>query len=267
MPSAACASTRAGQRDGREPDAGIAVPRASAPDVPERGEHQRVGDEAMVELHGHRVLEQVQIPGLHGAEAVRDEPAVHQRPGVVGGARLQAGDERAEQDLHEHEQHDRRRAARAAGRAAARGLPRSSSDSATQMQRAEDQDREAQMQRQPVLADVDAVGEAGAHHVPADRALQRRRARRCRRAWPQQRARNLSRGQEIRGTARRKATPIRRPRKRCVHSHQKMALNASRLMPLLTCWYCGICWYLANASSQSACDSGGHACRRSAAIR
>ena len=55
----------------------------------------------------------------------------------------------------------------------------------------------------------------------------------------------------------RKTTPIRRPRKRCAHSHQKMAWNASRLMPRLTCWYCGICWYLANASSQSACDSGG----------
>ena len=40
-------------------------------------------------------------------------------------------------------------------------------------ERAEDQDGEAQMQREPILADVDAVGEAGAHHVPADRALQR----------------------------------------------------------------------------------------------
>ena len=28
-------------------------------------------------------------------------------------------------------------------------------------------------------------------------------------------------------------------------------------MPRLTWWYWGICWYLANASSQSACDSGG----------
>ena len=28
-------------------------------------------------------------------------------------------------------------------------------------------------------------------------------------------------------------------------------------MPLLTWWYCGICRYLANASGQSACDSGG----------
>ena len=28
-------------------------------------------------------------------------------------------------------------------------------------------------------------------------------------------------------------------------------------MPLLTCWYCGICRYLSNASCQSASDSGG----------
>ena len=87
----------------------------------------------MIELHGQRVLEQVQIPGLHGAEAVRDEPAVHQRPGVVGGAGLQAGDEGTEQDLHEHEQHDRRCPADIRADRAAAGRPsRSSIDSATQ---------------------------------------------------------------------------------------------------------------------------------------
>ncbi len=55
----------------------------------------------------------------------------------------------------------------------------------------------------------------------------------------------------------RNAKPTRRPRKRCVHSHQKMRLKAPRLMPLLTCWYCGICRYLSKASCQSASDSGG----------
>ena len=39
-------------------------------------------------------------------------------------------------------------------------------------ERAEDQNGEPQMQRQPVLTHIDAFGKAGAHHVPADRALQ-----------------------------------------------------------------------------------------------
>src|SRR5262245_20066103 len=51
--------------------------------------------------------------------------------------------------------------------------------------------------------------------------------------------------------------PIRRPRFRCAHSHQKITLKAARLMPLLAYSYCGIRWYLRTASFQSASVSGG----------
>ena len=54
-----------------------------------------------------------------------------------------------------------------------------------------------------------------------------------------------------------KATPRSRPRKRCVHSHQKMPLKASRLMPRFSRTYCGIFWYLAKASAHCASLRGG----------
>ena len=38
-----------------------------------------------------------------------------------------------------------------------------------------------------------------------------------------------------------------------------MPLNASSDMPLFSVWYCGICWYLWNASSQALSPSGGSA--------
>ena len=52
------------------------------------------------------------------------------------------------------------------------------------------------MQGEPVLADVDAIREARAHHVPADRALQR--AEREDAGQPgRQRARHAAGGQEV----------------------------------------------------------------------
>src|SRR5579871_5423522 len=36
-----------------------------------------------------------------------------------------------------------------------------------------------------------------------------------------------------------------------------MVLNSSRLMPRLSCWYCGMVLYLANSACQSASESGG----------
>ena len=57
------------------------------------------------------------------------------------------------------------------------------------------------------------------------------------------------------GRAKTKPTP--RARIRCAHSHQKIRLNALSSMPLLICWYSGICWYLSNSSCHSASFSGG----------
>ncbi len=53
------------------------------------------------------------------------------------------------------------------------------------------------------------------------------------------------------------ATPISRPSSRWKYSHQKMPLNASSDMPLLTCRYSGVARYLSNATRQSCSVSGG----------
>ncbi len=53
--------------------------------------------------------------------------------------------------------------------------------------------------------------------------------------------------------------PISRPSKRCAYSHQKMRLNDSRVIPLFTCRYSGVCRYLSNATCQSASERGGSA--------
>src|SRR5215471_1210398 len=55
----------------------------------------------------------------------------------------------------------------------------------------------------------------------------------------------------------RNAAPIRRPRRRWAYSHQKIRLNASSVIPRLTCSYSGVAWYLRNASSHCAAETGG----------
>src|SRR3546814_9340925 len=54
-------------------------------------------------------------------------------------------------------------------------------------------------------------------------------------------------------------TPMRRPHRRWMYSHQKIVLNSSRLMPAFTCWYSGIWRYSAKSRSHSAWLSGGRA--------
>ena len=76
-----------------------------------------------------------------------------------------------------------------------------------------------QMQRQAVLADVDAVDEARLHHVPADRALQAAQRQDAEALQRRSAPRSLPISQNTtNGTA--KAMPMKRPRKRCAHSHQ-----------------------------------------------
>ena len=53
----------------------------------------------MDELHGLRVLEEVAPGRIDDEEIAGDERAVHQRPGVVGKAAVEAGDQPAEIDL------------------------------------------------------------------------------------------------------------------------------------------------------------------------
>src|SRR6185437_14330257 len=55
----------------------------------------------------------------------------------------------------------------------------------------------------------------------------------------------------------RNTAPVSRAIRRCDHSHQKIVLKASRLMPRLSSRYCGIAWYFVNSLCQSLSDSGG----------
>ena len=137
------------------------------------GEHHGVAQHAVIELHGERVLEQVEIPGRGFAEAARHEGAVDQRPGVVAEPCVDSGDKSARQDLEidqrEHHAGDPRRRGRARSRRSFAFTP----EVEDEPQRvAEDGDGDAEMRRQPVLAHIDTGDEAALHHVPAERALQ-----------------------------------------------------------------------------------------------
>ena len=159
------------------------------------------------------------------------------------------GDQAAEKDLEEDQRDDQRRRAREAPALA--GAPRRREPARHPQHIGEDRAGERQVDREPVLADVGALGEAARHHPPADRALQAAededagelaaRARRSIRPVAQKKT-----------SGSRKTTPITRPRSRCAHSHQKMPLNSASVMPWLRIWYSGICWYLANSSCHSA---------------
>ena len=204
-------------------DVRIRVARAGQqrPHVPGRRGQQHIGQHAVIELHRGRVLEQVHPPGRHDPQPCGHEPPIHQRPGVVAGACLEARDERARHDLQEHQPDQQRRAscdgrAQTASAAAARGP----SESAIHSRPAKISDGERQMQRQPVLADVDALGQPRPHHVPADRALQaaereqpgelrRELARRCAR-WPGRRGTARGRRRRRSGRESDASTPTRR---------------------------------------------------------
>src|SRR5690606_40194501 len=55
------------------------------------------------ELHRLRILEEVDPPRVLDEKIAGDDGAVHQGPGIVAHARMEAGNQRAEIDLHETE--------------------------------------------------------------------------------------------------------------------------------------------------------------------
>ncbi len=57
----------------------------------------------------------------------------------------------------------------------------------------------------------------------------------------------------------RNTKPIMRPSSRWKYSHQKMDLNAARLIPWLTFWYSGVSWYSPKVFIHCASVSGGTA--------
>ena len=72
---------------------GAAVDRQPG-NLAERGQHHGIAQHAVVELHGQRILEQVEIPGRGFAEAGGHEGAVDQRPGVEAHAGIEPGHQR-----------------------------------------------------------------------------------------------------------------------------------------------------------------------------
>ena len=127
----------------------------------------------MHELHRQRVLEEVppQRRFMREPRRIRNEAAVDQRPRVVDQSRAQTGDQRAEIDLQQHQPEQcnggRANARRRLDGGALAHPPCGPED------RGEDHAGQDQMDREPVLRDLDAVGEPGRHHPPADAALQR----------------------------------------------------------------------------------------------
>ena len=94
---------------------------------------------------------------------------------------------------------------------------------------AEDGERQAEVRGEAEVAHPGIVDEPALHHVPAERALQRRPAGTRRRASRQALPQAVLFAEEVRSKAARKTTPIRRPSRRWTYSHQKMRLKPSRV--------------------------------------
>src|SRR5262249_10209884 len=136
-------------------------------------EHDDVAKHAMIELHGERVLEQVQEPGLRFAEPARNKGAVDQWPGVVAEARVGAGNGTTSQDLEiderQHDGADPCWGARAGPHHVSLWGPKIE-DKPERV--AENGGGDTEMGGEPVLANLHTRDEAALDHVPADGTLQ-----------------------------------------------------------------------------------------------
>ena len=79
--------------------------------MPERQSEDQIGDHAVEELDGDRVVDEIGPERLQSPQDVgrRNEDAVHQRPSVVDEARPQSSDEAAHENLQKHKSEDRQR--------------------------------------------------------------------------------------------------------------------------------------------------------------
>ena len=170
MPSTACRVTAAASASADVSDAPSPQRARDVGGVQQREQPHRIGHHAVIELHRQRVLEHVapRRRQEEQARAVGHQAAVDQRPGIVDQAGAQAGDQRAEIDLHDHEteQHQRARAdaARRGDRRARDQVLRGPEHGG------EDDAGQRQVERQPILRHADAVAQPGGDHPPADRA-------------------------------------------------------------------------------------------------
>ena len=90
---------------------------AAAPPVPERRTRcicqtikacQRIGDHAVIKLHGQMTFKEIEPERLHIKQAGGNEIAIHERPIRIGFTGIDSGHQRAEQRLHQHGDNDNR---------------------------------------------------------------------------------------------------------------------------------------------------------------
>ena len=175
MPSATC-KQHGRKQDERARTHRAILHRARGVDrMQQRDRKDRISQQAVIELHGENVLEEIAPQRRIEKEprGVRHQRAVDQRPGVVGVAGAQSGHQRAEIDLRQHEHQKRERAGANAARQREGRRRALVHPPRREHERHIDQAGEKKMRRQPVLRDFHAIGEARGHHPPADRALQR----------------------------------------------------------------------------------------------
>ncbi|MNZ88639.1 hypothetical protein D3C78_1075350 [compost metagenome] len=127
--------------------------------MPQRGGKQRIGAEAVDELHRLGVFEEVDPPGLLQEEIARHQRAVHQRPGIIGKAGIQPRNQCAEIDLEQTEHRQQR--GKAPTRLFVGGVGRMMRQAAQYPHAArEDEAGNGQMRGKAILRDIRAVDEA-----------------------------------------------------------------------------------------------------------
>src|SRR5215207_1318548 len=175
MPSASWAVTSVARKPARRHPA---LPGTTGParlhGMENREPDDEIGAEAMVELHQADIVDEVLDPGAHGEKTVerRRQPAIHQRPAVVGKPRLRAGDEPAEGDLDEDQGEKEEGRAPNAPRLSAE--PRGAVETGRHPEDGgEDRRGEEEVERQLDRRDRGHAGlQPGGDHDPADGALQ-----------------------------------------------------------------------------------------------
>ncbi len=135
------------------------------------GGHQEVGADAVVELHRRLAVQQGVEPTSPAQVVLGEEPPVHQGPVVVDEAGVVARHQTAQHDLDEHPA--RQDGRRQAPSALEIGAPRTEPGfEPGPDQQAEDQERQAEVDGQPLGRHRDPSLKAARHHPPARQALQ-----------------------------------------------------------------------------------------------
>ena len=107
IPSPACSSASAASAAARRASDEPGARRQAAISLGEREHDDEIGDEAMVELRRRHVVDDRGGPRRQAEQALGQQLAAHQRPGVVGEAGAQARDQRAEPELNEDQRRER----------------------------------------------------------------------------------------------------------------------------------------------------------------